>query len=198
MRRRLFTILSALSLLLCVATALLWPRSYSISDALTIDLPQFGRPLADDTLNIASGNGGVGFSFDRWAAWELGTRKPTRRDFHPHVVSYQSLPPFYPWKLNQTFFQSHGCEISTHTEPISPTSVGSGVIYQFNVVLPDAAMLGATSILPALWVWQWHRRRKRRLRSAFACRVCGYDLRATPGRCPECGTVPMDASRPHP
>jgi hypothetical protein len=52
-----------------------------------------------------------------------------------------------------------------------------------------ATLLG---ILPATWSVRRLRTRGRRPRGS--CVRCGYDLRATPDRCPECGTIPPAAT----
>lgn len=52
---------------------------------------------------------------------------------------------------------------------------------------PTWLLAMALAILPAGWGIGWRTRRRRR--SAHACRSCGYDLRASPDRCPECGAA---------
>jgi len=42
------------------------------------------------------------------------------------------------------------------------------------------------SIAPIWSISRWKRNRRR---LPGKCRICGYDLRGTPNRCPECGTV---------
>ena len=64
------------------------------------------------------------------------------------------------------------------------------------VIVPWWVVMAAASVVPGMQSAVWLRRqRTRRRRDRNLCMRCGYDLRATPERCPECGTLvtPADA-----
>ena len=68
-----------------------------------------------------------------------------------------------------------------------------GLVY-FGWQVPEiglrlAALVATPIVLLAALGWNDRRRDARvaRLRAARICLHCGYDLRATPERCPECG-----------
>ena len=63
---------------------------------------------------------------------------------------------------------------------------------RLDVCVPNWCPAVLTFCPVALWVWR--SRRSRHRGRAGHCPSCGYDLRATPERCPECGAVPAKGS----
>ncbi len=54
---------------------------------------------------------------------------------------------------------------------------------EWHLIIPDWFIFGCAAAV----FWYSRKNSKREPRPGF-CQACGYDLRATPGRCPECGT----------
>lgn len=70
-------------------------------------------------------------------------------------------------------------------------TVGDGIVilHRGNRIrsVPMGTLATPFAVLPSIWCWRtWRGEQRRKHRR---CLACGYDLRATPGRCPECGLL---------
>jgi hypothetical protein len=187
--RWLFNGLAAWSALLCVAMVTIWVRGYFVADEIV-----FRRPGADqlgdhgqlwDEFDATASRGHFLFEF---------SQSDERRDYGllPAPLLKSSLSQFRhnPRDLVATIDRSQFTTI--HPKRFGGFEIGdewylgahadSEMKY---LALPDWPFMFLPAILPAIVLRRW----RRCVQSIGQCRVCDYDLRATPDRCPECGTI---------
>jgi hypothetical protein len=178
MRRALFTLAAAVSAVLFLAVVVLWWRSWVLTES-----EWAGRSTAQAYVEIRSAGGKL---FVFWCHVQ-GTLPEGPQPWH--YCHYDDTPDFQPpYDPSHSFL---GIEYRHWTSYRSPES-GRG--YQSWLTLPDWTPMLVFLTIPAAWTATELRRRRRldhRL-SHGLCRACGYDLRATPDHCPECG-VPAAA-----
>ena len=183
MRRRVSAILSAFSLVLCVAATALWVRSYYVRDIVAIGLKGGHSHIAQSILgrlhiqSALSGKSSGGFS-------HTSDRLSPEAVWHGGMSSY---PLVVRWRLGFVF--------QTYTRYRMGFEQPSGgfVTRHRLIIIPYWCPAAAFALAPAVWVVCW--RRRRRQHRAGLCPRCGYDLRASKERCPECGTpVQRDGS----
>ena len=189
--RRVSTLFSALSLLVCVVIITFWIRGQFKSDWFQW---QKTDPKANTwrALDMASGRSGFyfswqAFSFDRPGyAQEYALQLKRVAGFGHEEGEAQSMP------YQGTFWNrlGFGSRVSGEQSAYSGTfNDRSNYRYRFDgchVPYWFPLHLFACGGLPLLIRLQAKLQRSRRLR-ANQCVACGYDLRGSSGRCPECG-----------
>ncbi len=181
----MFNVVTILSLLLCVAVCGLLLESYRAGDAIEL----WSRRTTDQGTT-AMNVGWLAVIRDGEFAVGRAARIGPASSFDPK-------PPKGGWSRGD-----HGGGPIRH--PTTGATLGvfgvwrpirttRGVWYDDLIVGGSLWGLAAVlAVLPLVWTASWWRRfsqRRLRARDAQPCAQCGYDLRATPGRCPECGKV---------
>lgn len=178
LRRITFRGMAAVSAVLCLATLALWVRS-GIGDAAAIDYSRTlwggislkGRCEIYVGCNLGPPGQRLPFMFD---VYRPGPGSDTDYYWMDRATTYVNVRGFaLRWGRDHT-----------RTERWSAISS------------PDWFLVAVFAWMP-MWVTRREKRQRHMFRQKNAmCTACGYDLRATPDRCPECGTVPRFAGLP--
>ncbi|HEX4793880.1 MAG TPA: hypothetical protein VH370_08820 [Humisphaera sp.] len=76
--------------------------------------------------------------------------------------------------------------LSIATSQLGPPHPNALMLTESKLIVPYPLLALACASICGLWLaTHW-----RRTRTPGICAACGYDLRATPHRCPECGAIP--------
>jgi hypothetical protein len=131
--------------------------------------------LEDDGFYLYCVHARVKIGWSRNFAADNGDPHPYRHSSYSFEGSWANqAAPSFPW-----FYYSRG-----GGPPFSDPREG----FEGSVITILPAPLGVFPmvILSVLFIFIYRQMR----RNKGLCQKCGYDIRATPNRCPECGTIP--------
>src|SRR4051794_32506741 len=203
MTRRLFNVLTLLSLLPCAAVASLWARRGLGVTAMEWVTPRgacwqvYSARNCISVIHISdwsesSGIRSTGYSTD-------GPRRDhpvSCLDFGPmggarHATYAVPGLSLYSGALCVVVDSAGKVKrMPPYLSEITPQDFSPPLPFWQVAVRHEAAVIGL-ALLPAVWLVRVARLRirTRSFTRRGLCPRCGYDQRATPGRCPECGTV---------
>lgn len=195
MIRRLFTSASVASLLICVTVIVLWVRSYSHCDSVGLErvevLPNGQRRQVLRAVNTCPSVIYFVWSSFPGSAPLAGVR---REKSHANFLGFEArnlsqpiwrnatwdsgvVRQYFRWKFLRIAWWSTG----------RLALPGGGWQDHRAIVVPDWLLVSVLLILPILRVRRFGFDRQRFRRELGQCTGCGYDLRASTDRCPECG-----------
>jgi hypothetical protein len=172
--RWLFNVIAAVSLLLCMATIVFWIDSYSVQRVVMWN--------GGIDYEAVSNNGVLRFAQWIWLVPIHG--KWHRQTYNPDGVFSSETRPYWGMQdLAPVFVARRDISLNGSRHPF-----GDGIEEQRWVLFPHW-FLALLLILPT-GLRLYYFRRKSHSADGMLCIQCRYDLRATPDRCPECGTIP--------
>lgn len=188
LRRLLSTVCVAVLLAAWGATTLMWVRSKFVCDALLWEtaMSHALRGVGTDPQKlrgrrVISSNGSIFVGVGHGLHY-LGTQPTDLQSTHLWVIGGERLDGFILPRDSRTVW-------SVTLGGIQATHRARAARAEISVTLPWW-LLSLCCAIPSLgWLVRGRQRRTRQCQRAGYCPACGYDLRASKDRCPECGRV---------